>query len=552
MAAMLEGKRIAFVLPCLPGGSGGIQTVCRHIGCLRRRGAICEIHLIDGGDGRGEAELVRTLGESYQLEGVPVRPIPRYGEPFDVVVATMYSTVAHARRFGCPVTLYFVQDFEPWFFPMGDERLRALSTYHGGLRPVTIGRWLARKLRSDFGAACDVTDFCADQGTYHPVRGVARELAVCAIDQPAKPHRCAGLLHEALSIVHELRPEVRILLFGGDVPEDAVSVSERLGLLSKEECNGLYNHCALGVCMSSSNPSRIPFEMMAAGLPVVDLDLPNNRDDLCGGGVLLAQPEPAAVASAIVELLDDEPRRMAMSDEGVRFMSARPIDLEGRQFCDAVERALDGGEPLPVPNAGEGLPSRPSLACSPSADALKVAGRRDLERMDAHNAALLPLVARWVDIRVGGVPRELPFDEARAYVWPQDHQELMQCVLLARGADGTLEGGFDVSALQCATNRINVHLYLKDGGRDRLVAATQRRIALPGGEGGIEVAGAAAAAADRTEAERDQIDELRIGIELLPSAEVAEEEKVAAAEGAEPAPSDRPSLRGLLSLIRRG
>ena len=74
---------------------------------------------------------------------------------------------------------------------------------------------------------------------------------------------------------------------------------KNLNIIPITKCNELYNKCKVGVCMSASNPSRIPFEMMAAGLPVVELYKENNIYDMPDEGVLLARPTPEAIASAI-------------------------------------------------------------------------------------------------------------------------------------------------------------------------------------------------------------------------------------------------------------
>ena len=76
---------------------------------------------------------------------------------------------------------------------------------------------------------------------------------------------------EALGIVKFLRPDVKIYLYGSNIKGNVWFEHENLGIIPLEKCNALYNKCEVGLCISSSNPSRIPFEMMAAGLPVVDL-----------------------------------------------------------------------------------------------------------------------------------------------------------------------------------------------------------------------------------------------------------------------------------------
>ena len=93
--------------------------------------------------------------------------------------------------------------------------------------------------------------------------------------------------------------------------------------------------------MSASNPSRIPFEMMAAGLPVVELYKENNIYDLPDKGVLLAEPTPEAIASAIVHLLDNEEECKKMSEFGKNYMKDYPLEKGFEQFLKAVKDMLE-------------------------------------------------------------------------------------------------------------------------------------------------------------------------------------------------------------------
>lgn len=96
-----------------------------------------------------------------------------------------------------------------------------------------------------------------------------------------------------------------------------------------------------GLCMSASNPSRIPFEMMAAGLPVVELYKENNQYDLPEEGVLLAQPTPEAIASAIVYLLDYKEEAKKMSEFGKKYMKDYPLTKGFEQFVQAVNDMIE-------------------------------------------------------------------------------------------------------------------------------------------------------------------------------------------------------------------
>jgi len=96
--------------------------------------------------------------------------------------------------------------------------------------------------------------------------------------------------------------------------------------------------------MSASNPSRIPFEMMAAGLPVVEMYKENNLYDFPQGGVLLAQASSEAIATAILDLLDNNDKRNKMSDIGIKYMKDYPLEKGFEQFVEAVDNLFNGNE----------------------------------------------------------------------------------------------------------------------------------------------------------------------------------------------------------------
>ena len=108
-----------------------------------------------------------------------------------------------------------------------------------------------------------------------------------------------------------------------------------------EKCNELYNKCKVGFCISASNPSRIPFEMMAAGLPVVEMYRENNLYDMPDDGVLLAEPTPEGLASAIVHLLDSPEECKKMSEFGKKFMKDYPLEKGFTQFLEIVKAMVE-------------------------------------------------------------------------------------------------------------------------------------------------------------------------------------------------------------------
>ena len=66
----------------------------------------------------------------------------------------VYNARCAGKRF------YFVQDYEPYFEPVGANSVLAENTYRMGFHAITAGQWLAEKLSREFGMKAD----------YFPVR----------------------------------------------------------------------------------------------------------------------------------------------------------------------------------------------------------------------------------------------------------------------------------------------------------------------------------------------------------------------------------------------
>ncbi len=337
----MPAGRAAWVVPPPLRGSGGHRTIYQSIGALAAAGYDCHVYVED--QASGSATRLRTLAEDY------FGPIPatfhcgtaQLGAdlrgPHDVVFATAWSTADAVRRVSEPcIKVYFVQDLEASFLPMSDAHLMAQNTLRYGFEGITIGRWLTRKLGEDFGMRAQHFDFCADRSVYRPLHQ-SSERSVCFVYQPEKPRRCSAIGSQALAIVERELPGTQIYFFGSDRPPDLPYPHQHLGLLPIKACNELYNRCAVGLCVSSTNPSRIPFEMMAAGLPVVDIWADNTVYDLPDAGVRLAEPTPESLAFALLELLRDEEQRVAMSKAGSAFMQERDLAHGFDQFVHATD-----------------------------------------------------------------------------------------------------------------------------------------------------------------------------------------------------------------------
>lgn len=339
-------RRAAWFLPSLLEGSGGHRTILQNACYLAQRGNFqCDLYVEVDGTAKNNQEMRRRAEKLFGpcpgcrfFLGFDIEQ-----EQYDVLFATVWYSAKVVRDIPLDVPkIYFIQDFEACFNPMGDGYLLACNSYCYGLKPITIGKWLAHKMRTEFDSPGQYFNFCADTSIYRPLADAEKENAICFVYQPEKPRRCSAIGIEALRIVKYLRPDVKIYLYGSAQKGYVSFQHTNLGIISLQECNALYNRCKVGFCISSSNPSRIPFEMMASGLPVVDIYMENNLYDMPPEAITLAHYTPESIAEALIFILDSQELQAKMSDAGKRFMRGRTLEAGYEQFYHAVENVLNG------------------------------------------------------------------------------------------------------------------------------------------------------------------------------------------------------------------
>lgn len=335
--------RVAWVIPSLLKGSGGHRTIIQNVNALMEDGYSCDIYVEDYGL-HLPTELSKTINEYYGECHADIFNDWVITKKYDLVIATAFNTVDTVVKADAPKKLYFVQDYEPYFFSMGDYYIWAENSYKYNLRTITIGKWLTSKMQKEFKTESSYFNFCADLKVYKPLKNIEKEKSICFIFQPEKPRRCEKIALKALQIVKNIMPDVQIYLYGS-APRNIHNLDcKNLGILPIEECNELYNKCTVGLCMSASNPSRIPFEMMAAGLPVVELYKENNLYDFPDGAVLLADTTPEAVAAALLEILRDPKKQKSLSKEGRTYMKDFPLEKGFEQFVGEVNAYMANGK----------------------------------------------------------------------------------------------------------------------------------------------------------------------------------------------------------------
>ena len=140
--------------------------------------------------------------------------------------------------------MYFVQDFEPLFYPMGTNYILAENTYKFGLYGVTAGGWLYSKLKKEYGMDCDYYDFGSDPINYKLTNTKERK-EIFFYARPVTERRGFDLGIMALEIFHKKHPEYIINLAGWDVSmHDVPFPYVNHGALKLKDLHKIYNRCA--------------------------------------------------------------------------------------------------------------------------------------------------------------------------------------------------------------------------------------------------------------------------------------------------------------------
>ncbi|KJK25726.1 hypothetical protein UB46_03475 [Burkholderiaceae bacterium 16] len=332
MEPLAPGRlRISWVIPGLIIGGGGHRNILRAAHFLSQFGHQVNLYFI--GTEKDPQTIKRQIQEHFYPLDCPVYLFEGKIQPSDVVFATHWSTVnaALTARGVAKEIMYFVQDFEPAFAPMGTEYVLAENTYRLGLYHVTSGPWCEVMLRRDFHAAADHFQFPVDRSIYYPRARSKANMNLVFFAKPEMPRRCFELGVMALREFHRMRPDVEIVMFGSknaskqsyDFP---VTIREVLPTL--DDLAQMYSDGDAGLVFSTTNPSLIPYEMMACGLPVIDLARGDNAVNYAGRTdiALLADPQPRRMAEEIVELMGNPSELAERREKGLAFVDSFPSE----------------------------------------------------------------------------------------------------------------------------------------------------------------------------------------------------------------------------------
>lgn len=344
---------LLWFIPDFNIGSGGHQTIFRTIWHLERMGWESGIVIVSPSvHATAEAAHHDICAHFFPLKAkvyVGFEGLPNS----EFVIATGWQTAYPVRAVVGPVKkLYFVQDFEPSFYPTGTESVLADNTYHFGFFGITAGGWLARKLKAEYGMQTHPISFGVDHELYRQrPRREPHIKRVFFYARPPTPRRAFefGLL--VLEAVSRKLPDTQFILAGWDVGDYHIPFPHlAAGVITPEELADVFSQCDAALVMSLTNLSLMPLEVMAAGCAVV-----SNRGEcvewlLHDDVALLTDPTLEALSDALCRLLQNDAERQALASRGQEFARQQ----HWQASADAFEQGLLAARKA-IPASTEGM-----------------------------------------------------------------------------------------------------------------------------------------------------------------------------------------------------
>ncbi|MFO0957366.1 MAG: glycosyltransferase [Isosphaeraceae bacterium] len=319
-------RSINWFIPDFPSAFyGGIYTILRFASHWKSRyGVRNRFYLVGGGDPQ---KIGEAMAKAYpNLHGETVRLIRSEAEIgsleyADACVSTFWTTAFYALKFmRTRRKFYFIQDFEPMFYPAGSISGLVEATYRFGFYGLTNTVSLREIYEDDFGGKAHDFTPCVDPEIFHPPAEAAprrpgQPRRIFFYGRPFNTRNGFELGTAALRRFKERMGDKVEILGAGDTwnPADygLEGVIKNLGMLTFEQTGDLYRSCDIGmVLMFTRHPSYLPLEFMASGCLVV-----TNRNPATGWllkdgeNCLLVEPTVDSLADALERGLDESIRR---------------------------------------------------------------------------------------------------------------------------------------------------------------------------------------------------------------------------------------------------
>ena len=335
---------VLFLLP-VKGASGGANSVVQEAAGMRALGVDARVATL----ARHSDSFKRFYRRLFDAGDVFVfydsdEDLYAKARHFDVIVATLWSTPAliapFALRHPEKLYVYYVQDYEPLFFP-NDLESQAVARNSYTLVPNMIlmakTDWICRTIFENHGRHVHRVAPSLDRSVYHPHDVGGREngpVTVAAMVRPSTSRRAPlRTLRVLKAVTKTARANVRVEIFGckeadleSYIVRNAAAIGggfayRNNGVLSPDGVAGVFRRADVFIDLSDYQAfGRTGLEAMACGCAVL-LPAEGGVDEYAVHGDNALVVDTASFETVVVELtklIDDAALRHRMASQGLK------------------------------------------------------------------------------------------------------------------------------------------------------------------------------------------------------------------------------------------
>jgi glycosyltransferase involved in cell wall biosynthesis len=338
-----QKNTINWYIPVIGQGSGGHGNMFRLIRALEDFGVESRIIIV----GPNHPKTSEVAADQIKNWFFPLKAkVFLYGEQIPdayLGMATEWKTAYYLRASQKESErTYFIQDFEPWFYPRGSHYALAEETYRFGFKAVTAGAWLSELVKNDYGMKSLHIGFSPDWSIYGKRTATKSEdtKKVFFYARPPTPRRDFELGMLALQRITQRRPEIEVIFAGWDLSTFKIPFRHMsLGILKEEALPDIYAQVDVALVISATNMSLLPVDLMACEVPVVSNRTPGVAWLLNDSNCYLCELTVESMASTMLEVLDNPMETKKRVAQGLKDISQ--VTWEGEAAKAAKFLGLD-------------------------------------------------------------------------------------------------------------------------------------------------------------------------------------------------------------------
>lgn len=346
--------RITFLVPC-KDLAGGLKVVTAYGNALLRKGHSVTVvyprrifptkeklrRQIKGWLYNENDHLDYFRGNLIEVDEINETNVP----DGDILIATAWQTVEESKNFTSAKgkKFYLIQHYETW---SGDSKVVDETYKNKEYTKIVISNWLKEIIEKVSGEKnialipngrdLFLSEYKGD--------GFARKYDIGMLYSTVKFKRSdVGL--EALKIIIQKFPEIKIILFGSEYPNETLP-SKNFTIFRRppqEEIPNLYQSTRIWISSSDSEGFCLPaLEAICSGCAVVSTNSGGVVDIIENGksGLIVDPGDPKKLADAILKVLNDKNLEIQLQNAGLmqaeKFSWEKSSSMLEKLFLDAI------------------------------------------------------------------------------------------------------------------------------------------------------------------------------------------------------------------------